>query len=129
LEALFIGYGYTPYFVEGDDPVLMHQKMAATLERAIGQIRTVQRTTRQSQKPVRPPWPVIILRAPKGWTGLKEIRGHKVEGSWRPHQVPLADVRDNPASLKLLESWMRSYKPEELFDADGRLIPELRALA
>jgi len=129
LEALFIGYGYTPYVVEGDDPVLMHQKMAATLERAIGQIRTVQRTTRQSQKPVRPPWPVIILRAPKGWTGLKEIRGHKVEGSWRSHQVPLADVRDNPASLKLLESWMRSYKPEELFDSEGRLIPELRALA
>jgi xylulose-5-phosphate/fructose-6-phosphate phosphoketolase len=129
LEALFIGYGYTPYFVEGDDPALMHQKMAATLERAIGQIRTLQKTTRQSQKPVRPHWPVIILRSPKGWTGLKEIRGHKVEGSWRSHQVPLADVRDNPASLKLLESWMRSYKPEELFDAEGRLIAELRALA
>ena len=129
LEALFIGYGYTPYFVEGDDPALMHQQMAAALDRAIGQIRTLQKSTRESQKPVRPHWPVIVLRSPKGWTGPKEIRGHKVEGSWRSHQVPFADVRDNPASLQLLSDWLKSYKPDELFDGGGRLVPELRALA
>ena len=121
LEALFVGYGYTPYFVEGSDPAVMHQKMAATLERAIGEIRAQQKAARASNTPVRPRWPMIVLRSPKGWTGPKEIKGHKVEGSWRSHQVPFADVRDNPANLKLLEDWMRSYKPEELFDADGRL--------
>jgi xylulose-5-phosphate/fructose-6-phosphate phosphoketolase len=129
LEALLIGYGYTPYFVEGDDPVLMHQAMAATLDKAIGQIRTLQKSTRESRKPVRPHWPAIVLRSPKGWTGPKEIRGHKVEGSWRSHQVPFADVRENPANLKLLEDWLNSYKPEELFDAGGRIVPELRAIA
>jgi xylulose-5-phosphate/fructose-6-phosphate phosphoketolase len=129
LEALFIGYGYTPYFVEGSDPTLMHQQMAATLERAIGEIRAQQKAARASNAPVRPRWPMIVLRSPKGWTGPKEIKGHKVEGSWRSHQVPFSDVRDNPANLKLLEDWMRSYEPEELFDADGRLVPKLRALA
>ena len=129
LEALFIGYGYTPYFVEGSDPAVMHQKMADTLERAIGEIRAQQKAARASNTPVRPRWPMIVLRSPKGWTGPKEIKGHKVEGSWRSHQVPFSDVRDNPANLKLLEDWMRSYKPEELFDAGGRLVPELRALA
>jgi len=129
LEALFIGYGYTPYFVEGDDPVEMHQKMAATLEHAIGEIRTVQKSARDSKKPFRPRWPMIVLRSPKGWTGPKEIRNHKVEGSWRSHQVPFGEVRDNPTNLQLLETWMRSYKPEELFDPGGRLVPELRALA
>ena len=129
LEALFVGYGYKPYFVEGDDPTAMHQKMAATLEEAIGEIRAQQKTARESNKPFRPRWPMIVLRSPKGWTGPKEINGHKVEGSWRSHQVPFADVRDNPANLKLLEDWMRSYKPEELFDASGKLVPELKALA
>src|SRR5687768_10859641 len=129
LEALFVGYGYKPYFVEGDDPGTMHQKMASTLEETIGRIREHQKTARESKKPYRPRWPMIVLRSPKGWTGPKEIRGHKVEGSWRSHQVPFADVRTDPASLTLLEDWMRGYKPEDLFDASGRLVPELRALA
>jgi xylulose-5-phosphate/fructose-6-phosphate phosphoketolase len=129
LEALLTGYGYTPHFVEGDDPALMHQKMAATLERAVAEIRSQQKNARESNKPFRPRWPMIVLRSPKGWTGPKEIKGHKVEGSWRAHQVPFAEVRDNPENLKLLEDWMRSYKPEELFDESGRLMPELKALA
>ena len=129
LEALFVGYGYTPYFVEGSDPASMHEKMAATLERAIDAIRTAQREARQSGKASRPRWPMIVLRSPKGWTGPSEIKGHKVEGSWRSHQVPFADVRENPDNLALLENWLRSYRPDELFDAGGRLIPELRALA
>ena len=132
LEALFVGYGYKPYFVEGDDPAAMHRKMADTLEQAIGDIRAHQkaaRNSKNSKKLSRPRWPMIVLRSPKGWTGPKEIKGHKVEGSWRSHQVPLADVRNNPAELKLLEGWLRSYKPDELFDANGRLMPELKALA
>ena len=129
LEALFAGYGYKPYFVEGSDPAFMHQKMAATLEHAIGEIRTLQRAARQSRDVSRPRWPMIVLRSPKGWTGPKEINGHKLEGSWRSHQVPFADVRNNPENLKLLENWMKSYRPEELFEPSGRLIPELKALA
>ena len=129
LEALFVGYGYTPYFVEGSDPPVMHEKMAATLEQAIEAIRTAQREARESGKASRPRWPMIVLRSPKGWTGPREINGHKVEGTWRSHQVPFADVRENPDSLALLEHWLRSYRPDELFDAGGRLIPELRALA
>jgi xylulose-5-phosphate/fructose-6-phosphate phosphoketolase len=129
LEALFVGYGYKPYFVEGDDPAVMHQKMAAVLEETIGEIRTQQKTARESKKPIRPRWPMIVLRSPKGWTGPKEIKGHKVEGFWRSHQVPFSDVRDNPANLKLLEDWMRTYKPEELFDATGKVLPELKTLA
>jgi xylulose-5-phosphate/fructose-6-phosphate phosphoketolase len=129
LEALFVGYGYKPYFVEGSDPAAMHQRMAATLEEAIGEIRAQQRAARESKDAFRPRWPMIVLRSPKGWTGPKEIKGHKVEAFWRSHQVPFADVRDNPANLKLLQNWMRSYKPEELFDSGGRLKPELKALA
>jgi xylulose-5-phosphate/fructose-6-phosphate phosphoketolase len=129
LESLFVGYGYTPYFVEGDEPNDMHQKMAATLDEAIGKIRSVQRSARSSKKAERPRWPMIVLRSPKGWTGPKEIKGHKAEGSWRSHQVPFSDVRDSPASLKLLENWLKSYKPEELFDKSGRLVAELRELA
>jgi len=129
LEALFVGYGYTPYFVEGSDPVEMHQKMAATLEQAIGDIRTAQQTARASGHATRPRWPMIVLRSPKGWTGPKEMNGHKLEGSWRSHQVPFADVRNNSANLKMLEDWLRSYKPEELFDADGRIKAEIRATA
>ncbi|MEJ8852797.1 phosphoketolase family protein [Variovorax rhizosphaerae] len=129
LEALFVGYGYKPYFVEGSDPAEMHQKMASTLDAVFAEIREAQEKARVSGHADRPRWPMIVLRTPKGWSGPKEIRGHKVEGSWRSHQVPFSDVRENPASLELLESWMRSYKPEELFDAGGRLVPELRALA
>jgi len=129
LESLFRGYGYTPYFVEGSDPHEMHQRMAATLERAIGEIRAAQRVARDSNTASRPRWPMIVLRSPKGWTGPKEINGHKVEGSWRSHQVPFGDVRNNPANLKLLEHWMKGYKPEELFTDEGALQPTLRALA
>ena len=129
LELLFIGYGYTPYFVEGSDPAVMHQKMAGTLDRVVGEIRAIQKTARETKNPVRPRWPLIVLRSPKGWTGPKEIKGHKVEGSWRSHQVPFSDVRENPSNLKLLEHWMQSYKPEELFTAEGALVPQLRALA
>jgi len=129
LEALFIGYGYTPYFVEGSDPADMHQKMAATLDRAAGDIRAAQRAARDTGNASRPRWPMIVLRSPKGWTGPAEINGHKVEGSWRSHQVPFADVRDNPTNLALLEGWMRSYRPEALFDEAGVLLPELKALA
>ena len=129
LEALMVGYGYTPLFVEGDDPMQMHQQMAATLDLAIGEIRAQQQEARQSNEAIRPQWPMIVLRSPKGWTGPKEIKGHKVEGSWRSHQVPFSDVRNNPTNLKLLSDWMRSYKPEELFDQNGTLLPELKALA
>jgi xylulose-5-phosphate/fructose-6-phosphate phosphoketolase len=129
LEALFVGYGYKPYFVEGSEPAEMHQKMAGTLEAAITEIRAQQEVARHTNDAVRPRWPMIVLRSPKGWTGPKEVKGHQVENSWRSHQVPLSDVRDNPASLKLLEDWMRSYKPDELFDADGRLVTRLRELA
>ena len=117
LEALFVGYGYKPYFVEGADPAEMHQKMAATLDTIVAEIRAIQKKARDSGKAERPRWPMIVLRSPKGWTGPKEIDGHKVEGSWRSHQVPFSDVRGNPANMQLLETWMRSYKPEELFDA------------
>jgi len=129
LEALFVGYGYKPYFVEGAEPAEMHQKMAATLDAAVGEIRAAWTAARDGGAVERPRWPMIVLRAPKGWTGPKEIGGHKVEGSWRSHQVPFSDVRGNPANLKLLEDWMRSYRPDELFDGNGRLRPELRALA
>ena len=129
LEALFVGYGYKPYFVEGSDPTAMHQEMAATLDRAIDEIRALQRKARQTNTPTRPRWPVIVLRSPKGWTGPKELEGHKVEGSWRSHQVPFGDARTNAAHLKVLEDWMRGYRPEELFDEAGGLVPELRALS
>jgi len=129
LEALFRGYGYTPYFVEGSDPGEMHQKMAATLDEAVGRIRSLQQAARAGGKAERPRWPMIVLRSPKGWTGPKDIDGHKAEGSWRSHQVPFSDVRENPAHLKLLEDWLKSYRPDQLFDQNGRLVPELRQLA
>ncbi|MGC9502834.1 phosphoketolase family protein [Baaleninema sp.] len=129
LESLFRGYGYTPYVVEGSDPEAMHQKMAATYEECIAEIRRVQQEARQSGVATRPRWPMIIFRTPKGWTGPEKVNGHKVEGFWRAHQVPLADVHKNPENLKQLEAWMKSYKPEELFDENGTLIPELKELA
>ncbi len=129
LENLFKGYGWTPFFVEGDDPQVMHQKMAATLENCVLEIRRIQQEARASGKPNRARWPMIVLRSPKGWTGPKEVDGHKIEGFWRAHQVPLAGVRDNPSHLKALEDWMRSYRPEELFDESGKLTAELKALS
>ncbi|HEY8159095.1 MAG TPA: phosphoketolase family protein [Methylobacter sp.] len=129
LENLFKGYGWTPYFVEGSDPEVMHQRMAAVMEHCVTEIRKIQQEARAGGVPERPRWPMIVLRSPKGWTGPKEVDGHKVEGFWRAHQVPLAGVKENPAHLKQLEEWLRSYKPEELFDANGRLIQELKELA
>jgi len=129
LTALFTGYGYSPLMVCGSDPEAMHQLMAATLDEAIGRIREIQATARKDRRPDRPRWPMIVLRSPKGWTGPKEIGGHKAEGTWRSHQVPLGDVRDNPASLRQLEDWLRSYRPDELFDGEGRLVEHLRELA
>jgi len=129
LESLFRGYGWTPYFVEGSDPMVMHQKMAATMEQCVLEIRRIQQEARASGTPSRPRWPMIILRTPKGWTGPKEVDGYKVEGFWRSHQVPLSGLHGNPAHMRQLEEWLRSYKPEELFDENGRLIKELRALA
>ena len=129
LESLFIGYGWMPYFVEGSDPATMHQAMAATLEQCVNDIQHIQKTARDSGKASRPHWPMIVLRSPKGWTGPKDVDGHKVEGFWRAHQVPLGKVKENPEHLKQLEDWLRSYKPEELFDDNGRLHPELKALA
>ena len=129
LEDLFKGYGWKPYFVEGDNVELMHQMMAVTLEHCVQEIQEIQKEARSGGKVTRARWPMIVLRSPKGWTGPKEVDGHKVEGFWRAHQVPLAGVRENPEHLKLLEGWMRSYKPEELFDESGRLIPELKELA
>ncbi len=129
LEALFIGYGYTPYFVEGSDPASMHQAMAATMEQCVLKIREFQDRARQTGTAFRPRWPMIILRSPKGWTAPRKVDGHYLEGFWRSHQIPIPDAGHNPAHLKLLESWMRSYKPEERFDGAGRLIPELYELA
>ncbi|WP_236786457.1 phosphoketolase [Allochromatium tepidum] len=129
LASLMRGYGWTPHFVAGDDPLTLHQQMAATLDACHDQIRAIQQDARTSGEATRAHWPMIVLRTPKGWTGPSEVDGHKVEGFWRAHQVPLSGMHDNPAHLKQLEDWMRSYKPEELFDAQGRLIPELKALA
>jgi xylulose-5-phosphate/fructose-6-phosphate phosphoketolase len=129
LEALFVGYGYTPYFVEGSEPQSMHQAMAATLEHCVLEIRKFQEEARAAGKAVRRRWPMIVLRSPKGWTAPREIDGHYLEGFWRAHQIPIADIASNPSHLKLLEKWMRSYKPEELFDENGRLVPDLKALA
>ncbi|MGA7933010.1 MAG: phosphoketolase family protein [Kovacikia sp.] len=129
LDDLFKGYGYTPYFVEGDDPESMHQAMAATLEHCVQSIKKIQQEARTTGVVKRPLWPMVVLRSPKGWTGPKEVDGHKVEGFWRSHQVPLSAVHHNPAHLKLLQDWMQSYKPEELFDANGTLIPALKDLA
>jgi xylulose-5-phosphate/fructose-6-phosphate phosphoketolase len=128
LQSLFCGYGYHPFFVEGSDPGVMHQVMAQTLETVIAEIKAIQRAARAGSLTRDPEWPMIVLRTPKGWTGPKQVDGHKVEGFWRAHQVPF-DVHANPAHLDLLKEWLRSYRPEELFDATGRLIPELKELA
>lgn len=129
LDNLFRGYGWTPHFVEGDDPATMHALMAAKLERCVQDIRQIQLEARASGFARRARWPMIVLRSPKGWTGPAQVGGHQVEGSWRAHQVPLADVRDNPQNLAQLEQWLQSYRPQELFSAEGRFDPALRALA
>ncbi len=129
LESLLSGFGYKAYFVEGDQPEPTHQLMAATLDAATAEILAIQTACRTGGIHDRPRWPMIVLVTPKGWTGPKEIDGHKVEGYWRSHQVPFDRVRDDPARLAALESWMRSYRPEELFGEAGALVPELAGLA
>ena len=129
LEALLVGYGHQPYFVEGDDPATMHQLMAGVLDQVLDDIAAIQAQARSGEPAVeRPRWPMIVLRSPKGWTGPKVVDGLPVEGTWRSHQVPLTETRTNESHRQLLESWMRSYRPEELFDDHGRLIEQLRAL-
>ncbi|MBU4526462.1 MAG: phosphoketolase family protein [Desulfomicrobium sp.] len=128
LEALFHGYGYTPHFVEGDDPMEMHALMATTLDRVVSEIRRIQRDAREQGFTERPRWPMIILRTPKGWTCPQEVDGKPTEGTWRAHQVPMGDM-GHPGHVKLLETWMKSYRPQELFDKAGRLRPELAGLA
>jgi xylulose-5-phosphate/fructose-6-phosphate phosphoketolase len=129
LISLLYGYGYKPIFVEGDNPEKMHQQMANVLDKAISEILEIQEEARSHGFKTRPVWPVIVLRSPKGWTGPKEVDGHPTEGSFWSHQVPLANVADNPAHLKMLEDWLKSYKPEELFDAEGRLLSHLAEMA
>jgi xylulose-5-phosphate/fructose-6-phosphate phosphoketolase len=129
LESLLIGYGYQPFWVEGHEPALMHRTMAATLDQAIERIHEIQRKARASAKIARPAWPMIVLKTPKGWTGPKEVDGKPSEGSWRSHQVPFADMATNKQHLKLLEEWLKSYRPEELFDDHGTPKADLRALA
>jgi len=129
LEALFHGYGYTPYFVEGDDPPKMHQLMAATLDRVIAEIKHIQQAARTHGFSKRPRWPMIILRSPKGWTGPKVVDGKPVEGTFRAHQVPVEEFASKPENLKILENWLKSYRPKELFDKNGRLNAELAELA
>jgi xylulose-5-phosphate/fructose-6-phosphate phosphoketolase len=129
LEELFRGYGWTPYFVEGSDPDSMHQAMAATVEHCVREIRLHQQECRRGGVAHRPRWPMIVLRSPKGWGAPCEVGGHRVEGFWRAHQVPLTEVKKNAEQRLLLEQWMRDQKPEELFDQNGKLIPELKELA
>jgi xylulose-5-phosphate/fructose-6-phosphate phosphoketolase len=129
LESLLRGYGWTPYFVEGSDHEGMHQAMAATTEHCVQEIKKIRQQARTSGVAERPRWPMIVLRSPKGWTAPAEVDGHKLEGFWRAHQVPMADVKKNPKRLHQLEAWMRSYKPEELFDQNGKLNDELKQIA
>jgi xylulose-5-phosphate/fructose-6-phosphate phosphoketolase len=129
LDQLFRGYGYTPHFVEGDDPEKMHQLMVTTLDTVVAEIKRIQISVRANGFSKRPRWPMIILRTPKGWTGPEEVDGLPIEGTFRAHQVPVTDIAKKPEHLKILEQWMKSYKPEDLFDNNGRLIPELAELA
>lgn len=129
LEQLFLGYGYEPIFVEGSDPEPMHQAMAAALDGALEKIRAIQEKARATGDASRPRWPMIVLRTPKGWTGPKEVDGKPSTGTWRSHQVPFSEMASSPGHVKLLEEWMRGYRPEELFDGQGRLLPEIAELA
>lgn len=128
LEQLFRGYGYVPYFVEGSDPVAMHRLMAATLDTVVKDIQRIKIDARRNGATQRPRWPMIVLRTPKGWTCPKQIDGKRTEDHWRSHQVPMGDM-DQPAHIKILEMWMKRYKPGELFDKAGQLKPELAELA
>jgi xylulose-5-phosphate/fructose-6-phosphate phosphoketolase len=128
LQSLFIGYGYKPYLVDGDDPIVMHQQMAATMDAVVVDIRTIQGAARTKGFKARPRWPMIILRSPKGWTGPKLVDGQQTEGTFRSHQVPMGDM-SHPGHIELLEQWMKSYRPQELFDRTGRFLPELADLA
>src|SRR6266498_4026180 len=128
LEALFVGYGYKPYWVEGSDPEKVHREMAATLDQVIGDIKAIQREAREGGEMKRPKGPMVVMKTPKGWTGPKEVDGQKTEDYWRSHQVPMADLAGNPKHIAVLEDWLKSYKHEELFDENGRLLPELREL-
>ncbi len=129
LTKLFTGYGWKPYFVAGDQPDRMHQVMAGTLDTIIEEIHAIQDEARGDGRVTRPAWPMIVLRTPKGWTGPKQVDGKPVEGTWRAHQVPVADLQLKPEHIKILEGWMKSYRPEEVFDKNGKLIPELAELA
>lgn len=129
LKSLFVGYGYHPYFVSGSDHETMHQLMASTLDKVIAEIKDIQHQARSTGNSSRPRWPMIILQTPKGWTGPDKIDGKQVEGSWRSHQVPFSDFSTNPSRYKLLEDWLKSYKPEELFDSNGRLKQEIAEMA
>ncbi len=129
LIHLFQGYGYKPYFVEGDIPEEVHQLLAATLDTVIAEIKQIQQAARKDGFTERPQWPMLIFRTPKGWTGPAVVDGVQVEGTWRSHQVPLAQLATNPEHVKMLEQWMKSYKPEELFDESGKIVPALAALA
>src|SRR6201992_1476993 len=128
LESLLTGYGWEPFFVTGQEPEDMHQQMASTLDRIVDRIDTIQRECRaQGSKPTRPRWPMIVLQSPKGWTGPKVVDGEKIEGTWRAHQVPLSGLATNPEHLRMLEQWLRSYKPEELFDDSGAPVELVRS--
>ncbi len=129
IRALFEGQGYRPHFVEGDEPAAVHQRLAGVLDECVREIHEIQRAARERGETARPRWPMIVLRTPKGWTGPKEVDGLPAEGTWRSHQVPMSEVRTNPEHLALLERWMRGYRPDELFDENGTLVPELRGLA
>jgi xylulose-5-phosphate/fructose-6-phosphate phosphoketolase len=129
LEALFTGYGYKPYFVEGHEPEPMHQAMARTMDQVIEEIRAIQKRAKESGSTERPRWPMIVLISPKGWTGPKVVDGKQIEGTFRAHQVPVTEIREKPEHLKILENWLRSYRPEELFDDRGRFVAEFKELA
>ncbi|MGC2814113.1 MAG: phosphoketolase family protein, partial [Candidatus Acidiferrum sp.] len=129
LTQLFTGYGYKPHFVEGHEPETMHQLMAHTLDTVIEEIHVIQNGARVGRSAGLPAWPMIILRTPKGWTGPKIVDGKPVEDTWRAHQVPVTSFISHPDHVKILEEWLKSYRPEELFDSDGKLIPELKELA
>ncbi|HET8614252.1 MAG TPA: phosphoketolase family protein [Actinomycetales bacterium] len=129
LRSLLVGYGYAPRFVSGDDPASVHQQLARTMDDVFDEIAQIQARARGGEVVERPTWPMIVLRTPKGWTGPNEVDGEPVEGTWRSHQVPLAGVRDNPDHLRMLEEWLRSYRPDELFDETGRLVPAVAATA
>src|SRR5262249_24861690 len=129
LEQLLRGYGYAPYFVEGHEPKAMHQLMAETLDAIVDEVRRIRTDALRNGVRSRPRWPMIVLRTPKGWTCPKEIDGKRTEDYWRAHQVPMGEMHDNPAHVRILEEWMKSYQPEQLFGDTGRLRPELAELA